>query len=129
MARSSRSFVLATKASVEEKNAEYEDIEFEFTDPDAVPEKGRKTVAPRVCTAHYPGEGAMFAMASSVGMSDAELVNPAGALRHFLAKIFNREDFRFIWREVEESRLDARDDLMALVGECMESWSAVPSQQ
>lgn len=129
MARSSRSFVLATKASVEEKNAEYEDIEFEFSDPDAVPEKGRKTVPPRICTARYPGDGAMFAMASSVGMSDAELVNPAGALRHFLSKTFDRDDFRFIWHEVEASRLDPREDLMSLVGECMASWSAVPSQQ
>ncbi len=129
MARSSRSFVLATKASVDEKNAEYEDVEFEFTDPDAVPEKGRKTVPPRVCTARYPGDGAMFAMASSVGMSGAGLVNPAGALRRFLVHTFSPADFRFIWKEVEASRLDAREDLMAMVAELMEAWAAVPTKQ
>lgn len=130
MARSSRSFALATQASVDEANAAYEPVEFEFTDPDAVPEKGRKTVPPRICTAYYPGDGVMFSMAASVGMTNSQLLNPAGSLVKFLSTVFHEnDDFRFIWEQVEKSRLDVREDIMALVAELMESWSGVPTQQ
>lgn len=135
MARASRSFTLATQASIDEESSGYEPLEYTFTDPDAKPEKGRKTVDPRICTAHHPGEGMMFAMAASVGMSDAKLLNPAGALVKFLRAAFSAEDFGFIWKQVELSRLKVRDpdpdttDVMDLVADMMETWSGVPSQQ
>lgn len=132
MARSSRSFALATQASIDETNAEYEPIEFEFTDPDAVPDPASKskTVKPRICTAHYPGDGVMFSMAASIGMSNAQLLNPAGSLVKFLSETFHENgDFKFIWDQVERSRLDVRGDIMAIVAELMGEWSGVPTKQ
>lgn len=130
MARSSRSFALATQASIDEASAEYPPIEYEFTDPDATPVPPKKTVPPRVCVAHHPGEGRMFSMAASVGMSEAQLLNPAGELVKFLSATFKENgDFAFIWDQVGKSRLDIREDIMALVADLMEEWSGVPTKQ
>lgn len=129
MARSSRSFKLATQASVEEAKAAYEEIEFEFIDPDAPLEKGRKTPTPRICVARYPGEGEMFAMAASVGLSDDQLRNPAGSLFSFLRATFDKSDYAFIYQQVKLSRLDPREDLMEMIFELMTTWSGVPTKQ
>jgi hypothetical protein len=127
MARSSRSFTLATKASVEEKNAEYEPLEIPFIDPDAPLVKNKKP-DPRYVVAHFPGEGHLFAIASAMGSQEID-ANPAGALRKFLKAALSVEDFRFVWHEIEETRLDVEDDIIPMVAEMLELWSGVPSRQ
>jgi hypothetical protein len=129
MAKSSRSFTLATQAAVDEEKSQYEPIDYVFTDPDAKPEKGKRAPVTRTCTAHYPGEGAMVVMAASVGMSDTELMNPAGSLFSFLAQAFSPEDYKFIRKQVSLSRLDLRGDVLEMVGDMAETWSGVPTGQ
>jgi hypothetical protein len=129
MARSSRSFTLATKEAVEEARSQYEEVEFELIDPDEPLPKGRKTPVPRIVTARFPGEGAMMIMAASVGMSDAELANPAGALFGFLRAIFSEDDYKFVHKQIRLSRLDIREQVLGMVAELMEAWSGVPTQQ
>jgi hypothetical protein len=130
MVRSSRTFKLATQASVDEKNAEYEDIEYTFEDPDAEKPKGQKAPVTKILTAKFPGDGAMIIMAASVGMDDAALANPAGALFSFLRQAFPEPgDFKFLKEQIAASRLDLRDDVMDMVGDMMETWSGVPTRQ
>lgn len=130
MARSSRSFTLATQAAVAEEKATHDDLDYEFIDPDAEPPKGQKGPVKRVLIAHYPGEGAMFLMASSVGMSDAELHNPAGALFTFLQQVFSDDgDYRWLRKQVALNRLDPREQLMEMIGDMMSEWSGVPTRQ
>jgi hypothetical protein len=129
MVRSSRTFKLATQASVDEKKSEYEDLEYDFEDPDAEKPKGQKTPVVRTLTAHFPGEGAMIVMAASIGMTDDELANPAGALFSFLRSVFDKSDFGYLRSQIALSRLDLREDVMGMVGDMMEAWSGVPTQQ
>lgn len=135
MVKSSRTFRLASKVEVDAEKAEYEAIEYEFEDPDAEPVPSKKgdgevkAAKPRICTARYPGEGAMITMAASVGMSDIELSNPAGALFVFLGQVFDKADYKFLRDQVKESRLDLRQQVMPMVGDMMEEWSGVPTKQ
>lgn len=134
MAKSSRTFLLASKAQVDAEKAEYEPIEYDFEDPDAVvdpelSEKKQQAARVRTCVARYPGEGAMITMAASVGMSDIELSNPAGALFVFLGQVFDTADYKFLRDQVKKSRLDLRAQLMPMVGDMMEEWSGVPTKQ
>lgn len=129
MARSSRSFKLAAQSTVDEEKASHEDIEYEFMDPDAVPEGSRKTVDPKVLVAHYPGEGQMFVMSASIGMSDDQMRNPAGALFSFLRASFSPQDYQWLFQQVKLSRLDPREDLMDMVGDMIVTWTGVPTRQ
>lgn len=136
MVKASRTFSLAARADVEAAKAEYDEIEYTFNDPDAepiAPEPGSRAKPqppkPRVVTARYPGEGAMVTMAASIGMSDIELSNPAGALFVFLGQVFDKADYKFLRDQVRLSRIDLRGQVMSMVMDMMEEWSGVPTQQ
>ena len=131
MARSSRSFQLATKSSVEEKLGEYPTLEIPFTDLDApLQETGAKKGKPveRIVEAHFPGDGLMFSMASSMSSDDRES-NPASGVKKFLRGALSHADFLFVWGEVEQNRLTIEEDVMGMIAEMMELWSGFSSQQ
>jgi hypothetical protein len=131
MPRSSRSFALATKASVDEHLAEYPPLEIPFTDLDAEPVKtGNKKGQPkeRIVVANFPGDGLMFSMASSMSSDDRES-NPASGVKKFLRGALSHQDFLFVWGEVEKNRLSIEDDVMGMIAEMMELWTGFSSQQ
>ena len=133
MARSTRSFSLATKASVEESLAAYPSLEIPFTDLDAPleePAEGKKKGKPkeRIVVANFPGDGLMFSMASSMSSDDPES-NPASGVKKFLRGALDHKDFLFVWGEVEKGRLSVEDDIMGMISEMMELWSGFSSQQ
>lgn len=125
MADSTRSFLLASEAEVEKKNAVYSDIEYEFTDPDALDEKQRPTV--RTVIAKYPGEGAVFNMAATVGQFDIHGQNTAGALMTFLRLSLSHEDYEWLNRQLVLSRL-TQELLRSMVTDMVKEWTAFPTK-
>lgn len=128
MTNAARSFTLATREEVEEKNAEYPTIDYAFIDPDQPVAKGKQP-EPRICTAHYPGRGIMFNMAAAVGQTDAQLQNPAGAVYEFLHASFDPQDYNFLKAQIAASRLTISDQIMPMIQDMMGAWSTFPTQQ
>jgi len=113
-----KSFQLAAKAQVSEKDAEYEPITLTVVDAD-----GEK----HDLVAHYPGDGAVtLLMAASSADGGAQMI--VGTIFATLEQTFSAEDYRFIRQRVLSEELTI-DMMMEMFQSLIEEWTSFPTQR
>jgi hypothetical protein len=123
MTTPARSFQLSKKKAAArraENEKTFEPITYRINDED--------TGEHRDIVAHFPGEGVFTVLVAQAGMADKDGVALAGSLFTALSKAFTENgDYDFLRSKVEADELDPLD-LMDLVENMVEVWSAFPTQ-
>lgn len=125
-----KSFKMAAKATVAERDAEYEPRDYRFvssTEFDPPKEEGKKP-KPRetVITAHYPGDGIMTLMIASMG-SDSDTADAMASIFSILEASFSAKDYRFLRDRLRNEEIST-ELLMDMISDMMDSWLSFPTQ-